>query len=210
MVVLMTALFCKSAVASGKNIKENDEKAKKAFSLIENGKFNEGAKIFYNMAQSGDAKAMTTLGSIYYKVKEYDAAIAWFLSAMKKKDSDSYNNVGVMYRDGLGVKKNRKIAYALFLYTHMMSLGNESTQMRANRNLRREVRELPKKDIRESLCYTWAYILQYAYSKGEMESIPKKVLPKKGDPLRTRLKDAKWWLSSEKRNFNFSCPKPWN
>lgn len=115
-----------------------------------------------------------------------------------------------MYRDALGVSQNRKIAYDLFLYTHMMGLGDEGTQIRANKNLRREVSELKEEEVKEALCYTWSYILQYIGSKGKMKNIPKEVLPKEGDPLRTRFKDAKWWLNSERKHMNFTCPEPWN
>ena len=37
------------------------------------------------MAQKGDVKSMITLGNIYYEEKEYDAAMTWYLEALKKK-----------------------------------------------------------------------------------------------------------------------------
>lgn len=188
----------------------SDEKVAKAFNLIKRGKRNEGVKIFDDMAQKGDVKSMITLGNIYYEEKEYDAAMTWYLEALKKKEPFSYNNIGVMHREGLGVKKNRKIAYDLFLYIHMMGLGNENTQMLANKNLRREVAELSKDEVKEALCYTWSYVLYYINARGNVKKVPNNVLPKKNDPYRTRLKDAKWWLDSEKKNMNFACPKPWN
>ncbi|MFT6332659.1 MAG: tetratricopeptide (TPR) repeat protein [Lentimonas sp.] len=178
--------------------------------LAQEDKFQKKTKKFYEMAQKGDSKAMLTLGNIYYEVKEYDAAMKWYLAALKKKEPDSYNNIGVMFRDGLGVPKNRKIAYDLFLYTHMMGLGDEGTQYRANSNLRGEVSDLARDEIREALCYTWSYVLFHINSGGNIKSIPKEVKPLKNNNLRTRLKDANWWSDREKKNMNFLCPKPWN
>ena len=87
-----------------------------------------------------------------------------------------------------------------------MGLGTESTQIRVNRLLRKEVSELPQSEIEEALCYTPAYMGLYIETRGEIKEIPKKVLPSGG---KARFKDLDWWLESEKKNMNFSCKEPW-
>ena len=71
----------------------------------------------------------------------------WYLKAIDK-NGDAVNNIGVMYRDGLGVDKNRKVAHALFLTVHLTGMGGESTVMRANRNSARDRRASPSQTVR--------------------------------------------------------------
>lgn len=175
------------------------------------GDHNKAIALFSALADAGDSRAMIHIGNKYYTgdgvETDYGKAMEWWLKALHANNGDAPGNIGVLYRDGKGVKQNRKIAYVLFLATHMEGLGSESTQIRVNGHLRREVDELPREDIQEALCYTMDYVLAYVDSKGSLVSIPDEVLPAAG---KTRLKDNGWWLDSERKNMNFSCKPPWN
>ena len=50
---------------------------------------------------------------------------------------------------------------------HMEGMGTEQTQLRSNRNLRREVAELPQSDVQQALCYTPSFYLQAIVNRGE-------------------------------------------
>jgi TPR repeat protein len=174
------------------------------------GDHTEALRIFKLHADQGDATAMQTVGIKYYSgegaTQDYCAAMDWFLKAVEKNNADALNALGVMHRDGKCAPVNRKIAYDIFLTIHMEGLGGQSTQMRANQNLRREVTELPQSDIREAVCYTPAYISSYLKSRGKLESAPPDTLPSE---QRKRLKDLGWWMESEKKDLDFACPAPW-
>lgn len=100
---------------------------------------------FTALAEQGDTRAMITIGLWYHTgdgvAQDYQKAMEWYIRAFERADGDAYNNIGVLYRDGLGVAVNRPIAYVLFLLTHLRGLGSDATQYRANANLRREVAE---------------------------------------------------------------------
>lgn len=175
------------------------------------GEHEKAIALFSALADAGDSRAMIHIGNKYYDGDgisvDYGKAMDWWLKAFHANNGDAPGNIGVLYRDGKGVKQNRKIAYVLFLLTHMEGLGSESTQTRVNGLLRREVRELAREDIQEALCYTMEYVLAYVDSKGSLVSIPNEVLPSAG---KKRLKDNEWWLDSERKNMDFSCKSPWN
>lgn len=174
------------------------------------GDHQKAVKLFATLAEDGDSKAMIHIGSKYYSgdgvAVDYSESMNWWLKALRANNGDAPGNIGVLYRDGKGVKQNRKIAYTLFLATHMMSLGTESTQIRVNNLLRREMAELPPEEIEEALCYTMEYVFAYIEAKGELKTPPPAVLPSAG---KTRIKDNNWWLDSERDNLNFNCSAPW-
>ncbi len=162
-------------------------------------------------AAKGDTTAMIELGLIYHRGDgvpvDYAKAMDWYLKAYDKFDGDAFNNLGVMYRDGLAVGKNAKIAYLLFLAVHMEGLGNEGTQIRAGRNLTRLAESLSEEEIHEALSYTWPYVDQIVKSRGKKFSIGQDVLPAKDRP---RIRDNDWWLESERKAMTFDSPPPWN
>ena len=166
---------------------------------------------FERLASEGDAQAMTELGLRYHQGRgvkqDYSTAYDWYWKALEKGDGDALNNLGVMHRDGLGVPKNRKVAYLAFLAVHMEGLGDDDTQIRAGRNLQRLADELPKKDIEESLSYTWPYVVQILKSRGKNLAVGTEVLPTKDQP---RIRDNGWWLDSERAKMTFESPAPWN
>lgn len=170
-----------------------------AIRLMQAGKASEAIMALEKLAASGDVKAMVQLGLYYYDgtgvKQDYQKAMECFIQAFAKNNADAFVNLGVMHRDGHAVPKNKKIAYCVFLTTHMCGLGTESTQFRSNNCLRRIAEELSKDDIKDCLSnYTLGYITAYIEAKGEMKGIPDKYRPSKENPA---LKDLDWWLDGE-------------
>ena len=166
---------------------------------LKNADYKTAMKEFSSLAEKGDTKAMTQVGLFYYEGKgvkqDYPKAMDWFLKAFSNQNADAFVNIGVMCRDGQGVKANKKMAYCIFLTTHMCSLGSESTQIRANSCLRRIMDELPKEEIKDCLSnYTLPYMTAYIEARGNLDGIPDKYKPSKEQPA---LKDLDWWLDGE-------------
>lgn len=167
--------------------------------LMQEGKVPEAIQVFEKLAAKGDEKAMIQLGIFYYQGKDvkqdYHKAMDWFLKAFSKQNADAFVNLGVMHRDGHGVPRNKKIAYCVFLTTHMSGLGTQSTQYRSNSCLRQILDDLTKHDVKDCLSnYTLEYIMAYLNAKGEMKGIPDKYKPSKNNPA---LRDLNWWLDGE-------------
>lgn len=167
--------------------------------LMEQGKTAEAIEVVEQLAAEGDDRAMVQLGIYYAKgiaVKhDYDKALDWFLRAFSHQNADAFVNLGVMHRDGLGVPRNKKIAYCVFLTTHMRGLGSQTTQYHSNSCLRRIIAELPKDDIKDCLSnYTLGYISAYLGARGKMEGVPDQYKPSEGNPA---LKDLGWFMESE-------------
>ncbi len=192
--ILMLMLFWIPATGWGV-----DKTGREAARLMEQGETKKAINILEGLAAKGDTKAMVQLGLYYYegtKIKQdYPKAMDWWLKAFAAENADAFVNLGVMHRDGHAVPKNKKIAYCVFLATHMCGLGSESTQLRSNSCLRRIMKELSKDDIKDCLSnYTPGYIFAYLEAKGKMKSIPEKHKPSKEHPA---LKDLGWFLDSE-------------
>ena len=153
---------------------------------------------FLPLAEGGDDVSMITIGTFYYMgqgfQKDYGKAMEWYLKAFEKGNGDAFSNIGVMYRDGSGVTKNKKMAYCLFLITHMRGLGTDDTQIRAGSCLNRLVPTMTKEELVEIFNYTEEYIVAYVKSKGTLKGVPEKYAPSKE---RVKLKDKDWWLPGE-------------
>lgn len=124
------------------------------------------------MAQKGDAEAMMTLGLMYHqgdgRPQDYVQAMDWYLKAFTKQNGDAFNNIGVMYRDGLGVPKNLEIAYALFWTTYWQALGSEATQIRNGHNLDKTAAQMTKPQIEDTLKMTSEYLVAYVENRGKL------------------------------------------
>lgn len=176
-----------------------EKTGKDAVALMDQGKTEEALHIFEELAAKGDDKAMVQLGIYYYEGtavgQDYAKAMDWWMKAFANQNADAFVNLGVMHRDGHGAPKNKKIAYCVFLTTHMCGLGSESTQYRSNSCLRRIMEELSQDDIKDCLSnYTLDYITAYLQAKGQMKGVPDKYEPSEKNPA---LKDTGWWLDSE-------------
>jgi len=167
---------------------------------------------FLPLAEAGDTQAMITIALWYHQgtgfAQDYGKAMDWYLKAFKTGNGDAYNNIGVMYRDGLGVEADRSISYALFLLTHLRSLGSEATQYRANGNLRREIESTSDDERALGLCITERYLEAFVEARGMLEQPHKQHLPSRRNP---RIRDNKQlWLASELERMDFECPAPWD
>jgi hypothetical protein len=192
--VTALALVVAPAIALGA-----DETGMDAVRLMDQGKAKEAIQIFERLAAGGDTRAMVQLGIYYYEGTEvdqdYTKAMDWWLQGFAKQNADAFVNLGVMYRDGHGVPMNKKIAYCVFLTTHMCGLGSESTQVRSNSCLRRVLEELSKDEIKDCLSnYTLSYMTAYLEARGELKGIPDEHKPSKENPA---LRDLDWWMDSE-------------
>jgi hypothetical protein len=192
LIALLVASLAASAIGEEKT-------GMAAVRLMEQGKTQEALLILETLAEKDDAKAMVQLGLYYYEgnsvKQDYAKAMDWWLKAFSNENADAFVNLGVMHRDGHGVPQNKKIAYCVFLATHMCGLGSESTQHRANSCLRRMIAELSKADIKDCLSnYTVRYVTAYLEARGQMKGIPKEYGPSKTNPA---LKDTDWWMDEE-------------
>lgn len=195
--LLLLAITILCATAGANTLSE-------ALDASRRGDFQAAYPLWVSLAESGDDKAMVEVGLMHHRGQgvevNYAVAMDWYLKAYKR-NGDALNNIGVMYRDGLGVQKNRKISYLLFLLVHMEGIGGEATVMRANRNLRREIAEQPKADLQEAVCYTVHYLVAYVESRGSLTDVPDHL---RASSTRKRIKELGWWAPGEVGQFD--CP----
>jgi hypothetical protein len=130
-------------------------------------------KEFQKLADKGDPRAMMELGLMHHTgeniKQDFGKALDWYLKAFEKDFGEAYNNIGVMYRDGLSVETNRPIAYALFYITHMRGLGTDATQIRAGRNLDKTTALMKPEEIRETLKMTEEYVITFVKKRGKLD-----------------------------------------
>ena len=179
---------------------------------MNSGDYEAAYREFSALAEEGDDIAMVTIGLWYHEgtgfPQDYSKALDWYLRAYARSNGDAYNNIGVMFRDGLGVPVNRSVSYALFLLTHLRGLGSESTQYRANSNLRREIEATTDEQRTLGLCMTEIFLYEFVKSRGTLKVPKKEHLPSRKYP---RIKDhPDLWLDSEKAELQFECPPPWD
>lgn len=62
----------------------------------------------------GEISVCSSIGKVYYQLKNYDEAYSYFLIGAKEKDLDSIYYLGLCYASGLGVKQD--FAKARFYY----------------------------------------------------------------------------------------------
>lgn len=183
----------------------NADLVKNALQAEAAGDYKTTYSIWEKLHERGDYKAAVAAGLMHHKGAgrpvDYAKAMDWYLKAANY-NADAMNNIGVLYRDGLGIAQNRKIAYLLFLTIHMESMGNEETIMRANRNLRLAIAEMPQEERQEALCYTLGYLTAYVEDKGAPAMSPKEAREASKLP---RIRDLRWWAPGEVGEFK--CPE---
>jgi hypothetical protein len=145
---------------------------KEAIEALKKGDYQTAYNGFVPLAEDGDSKAMVSIGWLYHEGRgfkqDYDKAMDWYLKAFQKRNGDACNNIGVMYRDGLGVSTNLQIAYALFWITHWEALGSESTQYRVGRNIEKIVARMAPEQIEEAVKMTAEYVVAYVEKRGNL------------------------------------------
>jgi tetratricopeptide (TPR) repeat protein len=67
--------------------------------------------------------AQNHLGNKYYDSKDYSEALKWYRKSAEQGDEDAQNNLGYMYKEGLGVAKD--YSEALKWYRKSAEQGNE-------------------------------------------------------------------------------------
>jgi hypothetical protein len=178
--------------------------AQQALEAMRRGDYAAAYPLWVELAEAGDDKAAIEVGLMHHlgrgRAVDYGAAYGWYAKVLHS-NGDAWNNIGVLFRDGLGVPRNRKIAHLMFLTVHMTGMGSEATVMRANRNLRREIAELPQQERLESLCYPQDYLRAYVSSQGTLAGVPEAY---RASPQRPRIRDLSWWLPGELPAFD--CP----
>lgn len=155
------------------------------------------------LAGCGDRNGMVAAGMMYQLGTagtpiDYEKAIVWYLKA---DNGDAINNLGVMLRDGHGFPQNRRAAFLMFLTVHMSGAGDEEGIMRANRNLRREIAELPQAERQHALCYTREYLVAYLEQRGRLTGVPTEY---RASATRPRFKELNWWRPGELQEYD--CP----
>ena len=186
--------------------------AVEGYAAVERGDYETAYKEFTELTLQGDTNAMIQIGLWYHQGKvlrrSYSRAMDWYIGAFSKGNGDAYNNIAVLYRDGLGVAQNRSISYALFLVTHLRGLGTQGTQHRANRNLRREAAETTTDQRVLAVCFTEPYLEAFVMSRGKLGGVPEQYLPTETQP---RIRDNDLlWLQNEQQAMDFKCPPPWD
>ena len=66
------------------------------------------------LAEEGDAAAQMKVGLAFDKEENYEDAALWYKKAAEQGMSEAQNNLGVMYKDGQGVKQDFKEAARWF------------------------------------------------------------------------------------------------
>jgi TPR repeat protein len=85
-----------------------------AYYALNHGDFKAAVKEFSRLADTGDARAQSYLGYMYYVgqgvKQDYGQAVRWFRKAAKQGDRDAEYNLAVAYAFGKGVDKDLKTA----------------------------------------------------------------------------------------------------
>jgi hypothetical protein len=93
---------------------------------------------FKSLALRGQSSAAQEIGRMYLNgnmvEKNYVSAYRWFHAAWTLSDAEGLNAMGVMLRDGLGVKANLPLAEAAF-YVAVATATSQTTAKRAAENL---------------------------------------------------------------------------
>lgn len=178
---------------------------KEVFQALEDGKFQEAHAQLEVLAQKGDSDAMVQLGVLTQEGAgvdpDYIKAMDWYLKGFAKKNAEAYLRIGSMYRDGLGVAKNQKIACALFILSHIHSYGGESVQSRIDETLQKQMGALTREETKQTLLLCEEYIVEYVTQRGKLkeEGVPSYLT---SNTARTALKDMTGWTASEVKFIN--------
>jgi hypothetical protein len=159
---------------------------KEVIAAMKKGDYQTAYKEALPLAEKGDTEAMMTIGLLYHRgegfKQDYVKAMDWYLKAFKKRKGDAFNNIGVMYRDGLGVDKNLEIAYALFWITYWGGLGSDDTQIRVGGNINKIVAMMKPEEIEQAIKMTGEYVIAYVEKRGKLNEKEKALKYAKDHP----------------------------
>jgi hypothetical protein len=134
----------------------------------------------------------------------------WYLKAFKERKGDAFNNIAVMYRDGLGVEKNLEIAYALGWITYWGALGSEETQIRNGMNMNKIVAIMPPKQVVDAVKMNVEYVLAFVENRGKLNEKEQSLkYSSAGHPLKAmaELKESSEPRQSHHLTFELRAPK---
>lgn len=115
---------------------KNTEGYRKAISLM----------LGYATADKLNGMALNTIGTWYGEINDDTNEMKWYQKASGKGNADADCNLGIMYRDGEGVKANQQVA----LYYFQQGCKNGSNSACSNL---KNTRETVKKEIEDSMNY---------------------------------------------------------
>lgn len=98
----------------------------------------------YANADKLNGMALNTLGTWYGGMKDVVNAMKWYKNASYKDNADAYYNLGIMARDGEGVKANQVLALYYFEQGCKKGSNNACTKFK-------NTREVVQKEIEDSL-----------------------------------------------------------
>ena len=112
------------------------------------------------LANRGDGNAAQSLGLIHLQgalgqQKNPANAYRWFYRGWTAGDAESLHALGVMWRDGIGMSANFKVALAAFLIARFMAGESEPVGVRATANIQRLQQAMPVQDVAEVACASW-------------------------------------------------------
>lgn len=144
--------------------------AAQAVALEKAGKYQESYAAFTALAETGDTKAMVDLGRFHFSglgmEKDYTKAMDWWVKAFENDEGMAYNNIAVLYRDGLGVEKNIRIAWGLLFIGHMRGLGDQDAVMHINSTLRKLADGLDPQVVYEAGRWSEEYFKEFVRRRG--------------------------------------------
>lgn len=154
---------------------QDNEIRRKAIEAYQAGDFETATPLFEILSAHGDSKATVTLAKMYQtgegKPLDYRKAFDMYLTVWQV-NGDAANNLAVMFRDGQGIEANRTIATLMFYTIYLIGMGSDDTQIRAGRNLSRELERMTSAERQQAGCYNAAYMVAYIESKGTLKGVP--------------------------------------
>jgi TPR repeat protein len=128
---ILAAAFIFAPIAASA-LADNFEDALDAYQRAE---YATAFKLWRPLADKGDARAQSSLGSMYISgrgvTQDYAKAARWYRKAADQGDVEAQNNLGVLFYNGQGVSKDYIQAYKWF--DIVASTGNE--QAGGNRDI---------------------------------------------------------------------------
>lgn len=104
---------------------------------------------FVSTCKAGNPDGLAGIGSIYKNAGQYDKALEYYKAGMKYGSAHAYNQTGMLYCNGTGVKKDYAQAYACF--KHAADMG--CPEALANTGICFENGQGVKKDNNTALAY---------------------------------------------------------
>ncbi|MCR4810986.1 MAG: sel1 repeat family protein [Bacteroidales bacterium] len=146
-------------------------------------------KYIEDMAYKGDARCQFLLGQWYYwayntywyGAKNYFKAVYWWNEAAQNEYTPAYNNLGISYRDGIGVAED------MMKYVYWVKKGAEAGEGLAMKNYGDMLRDGVYED---NSYYKRVKKYEYGYWFGDYDEI---YVKSKKTILARDIEQAKYW-----------------